>query len=48
MGVTDVIVTIFGDVFEVCFFDRKQLLFFMADLIASVADVIATCWLTFY
>ena len=30
------------------FFDRKQLLFFMADLIASVADVSATCWLTFY
>ena len=43
MGVTDVIVTIFDDVFEVCFLTEKQLLFFMADLIASVADVIATC-----
>ena len=43
MGVTDVIVTIFDDVFEVCFLTENNYCFFMADLIASVADVIATC-----
>ena len=52
MGVTDVIVTIFDDVFEVCFLTEKQLLFFMADIIASVAEVIAnticlTCGMRF-
>ena len=39
MGVTSVIVTNLI-VFLVCCFDRKQLLFFVADLIASVWQIL--------
>ena len=43
MGVTSVIVTMFYDVFEVCFLTENNYCVVMADLIANVADVIATC-----
>ena len=43
MGVTSVIVTMFYDVFEVSFLTENNYCVVMADLIANVADVIATC-----
>ena len=43
MGVTDVIVTVFYNVLNGLFLTDNNYYIVMADLIANVADVIATC-----
>ena len=43
MGVTDVIVTVFYNVLNGLFLTDNNYYVIMADLIANVADVIATC-----
>ena len=43
MGVTDVIVTMFYNILNGLFLTDNNYYVIMADLIANVADVIATC-----